>query len=186
VVRIGGMDIRKYGLESYRNLFGVVMQEDQLFSGSISDNITFFDPIPDLFRAESAGRQAAVHEEILSMPMAYNTLIGDMGSALSGGQKQRLLLARALYRQPKYLLLDEATSHLDILNEEKVNAAICDLQITRIVIAHRPETIVSANQIFTLQNGYITSCTNVEYIDASKAESMIRFHHAAVTEKHSK
>ncbi|HEV2842758.1 MAG TPA: peptidase domain-containing ABC transporter [Chthoniobacterales bacterium] len=185
-VRIGGMDIRKYGLEAYRNLFGVVMQEDQLFSGSITDNITFFDPAPDLARAQLAARQAAVHEEILSMPMAYDTLIGDMGSALSGGQKQRLLLARALYREPKFLLLDEATSHLDIFNEERVNAAIRDLQITRIVIAHRPETIVSADQIFTLQNGYIRSCTNVEYIDASRAESMIRFHHAAVKEKQSK
>jgi ATP-binding cassette subfamily B protein RaxB len=182
-VRIGGVDIRKYGLQAYRNMFGAVMQEDQLFSGSISDNITFFDPSPDLSRAEMAARQAAVHEEILAMPMAYNTLIGDMGSALSGGQKQRLLLARALYREPKYLLLDEATSHLDIFNEERVNAAIRDLQITRIVIAHRPETIVSTDQIFTLQNGGIKSCTNVEYIDASRAESMIRFHHAAVIEK---
>lgn len=181
-VRIGGIDIRKYGLEAYRNLFGVVMQEDQLFSGSITDNITFFDPTPDLSRAECAARQAAVHDEVLSMPMAYNTLIGDMGSALSGGQKQRLLLARALYREPKYLLLDEATSHLDIFNEKRVNSAIRDLQITRIVIAHRPETIVSADQIFTLQNGYITSCTNVEYIDASRAESMNRFHQARTKE----
>jgi ATP-binding cassette subfamily B protein RaxB len=182
-VRIGAMDIRKYGLEAYRNLFGVVMQEDQLFSGSIADNITFFNPAPDLARVQLAARQAAVHEEILSMPMAYDTLIGDMGSALSGGQKQRLLLARALYREPKFLLLDEATSHLDIFNEERVNAAIRDLQITRIVIAHRPDTIVSADKIFTLQNGYVTSCTNVEYIDASRAGSMIRFHHAAAKEK---
>ena len=182
-VRIGGIDIRRYGLKAYRDLFGVVMQEDQLFSGSITDNITFFDPAPDLLRAERSARQAAVHEEVLSMPMAYNTLIGDMGSALSGGQKQRLLLARALYRQPKYLLLDEATSHLDIFNEERVNAAIRELEITRIVIAHRPETIVSADQVFTLQNGHIRSCTNVEYIDASRAEGMIRFHHAAVEER---
>lgn len=181
-VRIGGIDIHKHGLEAYRSLFGVVMQEDQLFSGSITDNITFFDPTPDLPRAERAARQAAVHEEILSMPMAYNTLMGDMGSALSGGQKQRLLLARAFYREPKYLLLDEATSHLDIFNEKRVNSAIRDLQITRIVIAHRPETIVSADQIFTLQNGSVTSCTNVEYIDASRAESMIRFHHATTKE----
>lgn len=177
-VRIGGIDIRKFGLEAYRSLFGVVMQEDQLFSGSITDNITFFDPTPDLSRAERAARQAAVYEEILSMPMAHNTLVGDMGSALSGGQKQRLLLARALYREPKFLLLDEATSHLDIFNEERVNSAIRQLQITRIVIAHRPETIVSADKILTLQKGCLTSCTNVEYIDASRAESMIRFHHA--------
>jgi ATP-binding cassette subfamily B protein RaxB len=182
MVRVGGIDIRKYGLEAYRDLFGVVMQEDQLFTGSITDNITFFDPTPDFSRAERAARQAALHEEILSMPMAYNTLIGDMGSALSGGQKQRLLLARALYREPKVLVLDEATSHLDLLNEAKVNSAIRDLQITRIVIAHRRETIVSADHIFTLQHGHITSCTNVEYIDAFETESMIRFHHAATRE----
>jgi ATP-binding cassette, subfamily B, bacterial CvaB/MchF/RaxB len=182
VVRIGGVDILKYGLEPYRDLFGVVMQEDQLFSGSITDNITFFAPVPEFARAELAARQAAVHEEILAMPMGYETLIGDMGSALSGGQKQRLLLARALYRAPKYLLLDEATSHLDLLNEQRVNTSIRDLQITRIIIAHRPETIVSADQIFTLQDGAIRSCTNVEYIDASKAGSMIRFHHASTRE----
>lgn len=182
VVRIGGIDILKYGLEPYRDLFGVVMQEDQLFSGSITDNITFFDPTPEFSRAEVASRQAAVHDEVLAMPMGYETLIGDMGSALSGGQKQRLLLARALYRQPKYLLLDEATSHLDLLNEKIVNSAIRDLQVTRIVIAHRPETIVSADKIFTLQDGAIKSCSNVEYIDAFKAEGMIRFHHAP-TEK---
>jgi ATP-binding cassette subfamily B protein RaxB len=182
VIRIGGIDILKYGLESYRNLFGVVMQEDQLFSGSITDNITFFDPTPEFARAELAARQAAVHEEILAMPMGYETLIGDMGSALSGGQKQRLLLARALYRAPKHLLLDEATSHLDLLNEQRVNTAIRDLQITRIIIAHRPETIVSADQVFTLQDGAIKSCTNVEYIGASKAGSMIRFHHASTRE----
>jgi ATP-binding cassette subfamily B protein RaxB len=171
VIRIGGIDIRKYGFEAYRNLFGVVMQEDQLFSGSIIDNITFFGATPDFSTVERAASQAAVHEEIIAMPMAYETLIGDMGSTISGGQKQRLLLARALYRRPRYLLLDEATSHLDILNEKKVNNAIRDLQITRVVIAHRPETIVSADRIFTLQNGYIRSCTNVEYIDASKAEA---------------
>ena len=182
-VQIGGVDIRKFGLEAYRSLFGVVMQEDQLFSGSLIDNITFFDPIPDFGRAERASRQAAVHDEIVAMPMAYHTVIGDMGSALSGGQKQRVLLARALYRRPKFLLLDEATSHLDIFNEERVNSAVRELQITRIIIAHRPETIVSADHIFTLQDGYVTSCTNAEYIDASKAESMIRLHHAAVKEK---
>jgi ATP-binding cassette subfamily B protein RaxB len=181
-IRIGGLDINKFGLEAYRSLFGVVMQEDQVFSGSITDNITFFNPTPDFPRAELAARQAAVHEEIAAMPMGYETLIGDMGSALSGGQKQRLLLARALYREPTYLLLDEATSHLDILNEKRVNAAIRDLQITRIVIAHRPETIMSADRIFTLQNGYIRSCTNVEYIDASNAESMNRCHHATTRE----
>jgi ATP-binding cassette, subfamily B, bacterial CvaB/MchF/RaxB len=178
IVRIGGIDIHKYGLQAYRNLFGAVMQEDQLFSGSIAENITLFDPASNLLHAKRAARQAAIHEEIMAMPMAYETLIGDMGSALSGGQKQRLLLARALYRKPTYLLLDEATSHLDIFNEERINSILRDLKITRIVIAHRPQTVASADQIFTLQDGRIRSCTNAEYIGPSKAESMIRFYHA--------
>lgn len=173
-VRLGGVDIRTYGLEGYRRLFGAVMQEDQLFSGSIIDNITFFDPSFDFTRAEQAARQAAVHDEILAMPMGYETLVGDMGSTLSGGQKQRVLLARALYRQPRYLLLDEATSHLDIFNEERVNSAIRDLQITRIIIAHRPETIHSADQIFALRTGHVTSCSSAEYLGTAKAEGMGR------------
>ncbi len=173
-VLLGGVDIRTYGLEGYRRLFGAVMQEDQLFSGAITDNITFFDASPDFARAERAARQAAIHDEVLAMPMGYETLVGDMGSALSGGQKQRVLLARALYREPRYLLLDEATSHLDIFNEERVNSAIRDLKITRIIIAHRPETIQSADQIFALQTGHITSCTSVEYLGVSKAESVGR------------
>ena len=173
-VLLGGVDIRTYGLEAYRRLFGVVMQEDQLFSGSIADNITFFDASPDFARAERAARQAAIHDEVLAMPMGYETLVGDMGSALSGGQKQRVLLARAMYREPRYLLLDEATSHLDIFNEERVNSAIRELKITRIIIAHRPETIQSADQIFALQTEHITSCTSVEYLGAAKAESVGR------------
>ena len=79
--------------------------------------------------------------------MGYNTMVGDMGAALSGGQKQRILLARALYKRPKLLLLDEATSHLDIDNERKVNEALKNLSVTRIIIAHRPETISSADRV---------------------------------------
>lgn len=87
------------------------------------------------------------------MPMGYNTLIGEMGGALSGGQKQRLLLARALYKKPQILILDEATSHLDIQREKQVNEAIRKLNLTRIIIAHRPETIASADRVILLQQG---------------------------------
>jgi ATP-binding cassette subfamily B protein RaxB len=87
------------------------------------------------------------------MPMAYDSLIGDMGSSLSGGQRQRVLLARALYRRPKLLFMDEGTSHLDTEVEERVNAAIRGLGLTRIIIAHRPETIASASRRITIVDG---------------------------------
>ena len=93
------------------------------------------------------------------MPMGYNTLIGDMGSALSGGQKQRLLIARALYHRPRLLLLDEATSHLDLMLEARVNQAIRQLKITRLIVAHRPDTILTADRILLLQQGQLTDIT---------------------------
>jgi len=110
----GGVDIQKLGIDRYRKLVGTVMQDDQLFAGSIADNISFFDPAPDHAAIEQCAQLAAVHDDIAAMPMAYNTLIGDMGAALSGGQRQRILLARALYKRPRILFLDEATSALDL------------------------------------------------------------------------
>ena len=87
--------------------------------------------------------------------MGYSTLTGDMGTVLSGGQKQRVLIARAVYRQPRVLLLDEATSHLDIARESDVNSAIRQLRVTRIIVAHRPETIRSADRVIILEKGKI-------------------------------
>jgi ATP-binding cassette subfamily B protein RaxB len=131
-------------------MIGVVMQDDQLFAGSVADNICFFADRPDARRIEECARLAALHDEIAAMPMGYHTLIGDMGTVLSGGQKQRLLIARALYRQPGVLLLDEATSHLDVANEKLVSAAIRASRLTRIIVAHRPETIRSADRVINL------------------------------------
>lgn len=151
----GGIDIQKLGIDRYRKLVGTVMQDDQLFAGSIADNISFFDPSPDQGAIERHARLAAVHDDIAAMPMGYNTLIGDMGAALSGGQKQRILLARALYKQPRILFLDEATSALDVQKERAVNEAVRSLNLTRIVIAHRPETIASADRVIVLQSGRV-------------------------------
>lgn len=154
-VLYGGIDIRRLGLGRYRSQVGVVMQDDQLFAGSIADNIAFFDPDSSPLRLEVAARLAAIHDDIMAMPMGYQSLVGDMGSALSGGQKQRLLLARALYRKPALLVLDEATSHLDIDRERQVNAAVHRMRITRIVIAHRPETIASVQRALLVANGAV-------------------------------
>jgi ATP-binding cassette subfamily B protein RaxB len=101
-----------------------VMQEDQLPSGSIADNICFFDPSFDQQRMIECARLARIHDEIMAMPMTYNSLIGDMGSSLSGGQKKRMLLARALYRQPRMLFLDEGTAQLDVDNEKCINESL--------------------------------------------------------------
>lgn len=152
---IGGYDIQKVGPRNVRAIVGAVMQDDQLFAGSIADNISFFDPQVDPARVEAAARLAAIHDEIAAMPMGYHGLIGDMGSSLSGGQKQRLILARALYRQPKLLFLDEATSHLDVANERLVNEAVRALALTKVIVAHRPETIASADRVLVLEQGRI-------------------------------
>lgn len=154
-VLVGGVDVQKMGLAAYRQLVGTVMQDDPLFAGSIADNVSFFDPSPNQEAIERCTRLAAVHEDIAAMPMGYHTLIGDMGAALSGGQRQRLLLARALYKQPRMLFLDEATSALDVQRERLVNEAIQSLQLTRILIAHRPETIASASRVIVLQGGRV-------------------------------
>ncbi|WP_435275266.1 peptidase domain-containing ABC transporter [Psychrobium sp. nBUS_13] len=144
--------IESIGLRSYRSQVAAVMQDDQLFSGSLSDNISFFDPQVDHRKVEFCAKLAAIHDDNMKMPMTYHSLIGDMGTSLSGGQKQRVLLARALYKQPKILFLDEATSNLDVKLESAVNNAIKNLDITRIIIAHRPETIRSADRVLLLKN----------------------------------
>lgn len=132
-----------------------VMQEDHLFAGSLLDNICFFDGKADHAWIGECARLACVHDDIVAMPMGYRTLIGDMGTTLSGGQKQRVLLARAFYRRPKILFMDEATSHLDVALERQVNAAIAQLKLTRVIIAHRPETIAMADWVIVLHGGRV-------------------------------
>lgn len=156
-VRVDGIGLRHFGVARLRQLFGTVMQGDQLMSGSIADNISFFDPDARFEQVMEAARAAAIHEDILALPMGYETPVGDLGGALSGGQKQRLLLARALYRQPSILLLDEATSHLDMACERRINARIAALSITRIVIAHRADTIAAADRVLEFVDGRLVS-----------------------------
>ncbi len=154
-LRVGGIPLGQLGLETWRDMVGAVMQDDQLFAGSIADNIAFFDTRADSDWVEHCARIAAVHDEIEAMPMGYHTLIGDMGASISGGQKQRILLARALYKRPRILFLDEATSALDVEREREVNAAIRQLEITRVIVAHRPETVASAGRVVVLGDGHV-------------------------------
>jgi len=155
-VRLAGVPVARIGVQDYRRRVAAVLQDDQLLAGSIEANIAFFEPGPDRSRVEACARLAAIHDEIAAMPMGYETLVGDMGSSLSGGQKQRVLLARALYKQPDALFLDEATSHLDIRREGLINESVRRLRLTRVIVAHRPQTIASADRVLVLEGGAIT------------------------------
>ncbi|HDY8071093.1 TPA: peptidase domain-containing ABC transporter [Vibrio vulnificus] len=154
-ILLDGIDINRMGLVHYRQQIAAVMQNAQLLSGSIADNISFFDPQPDAKRMEECSMLAAIRADITAMPMGYNSLVGDMGNQFSGGQIQRLLLARALYQQPKILFMDEATSNLDIQSEALVNQYVKQLPMTRITVAHRPETIRQAERIVVLEQGVV-------------------------------
>jgi ATP-binding cassette subfamily B protein RaxB len=150
-IYIDNIPLKDFGLRNYRALTASVMQEDSLLTGSIMDNISFFDESVDIEQMYHAAKLAHIHDTICKFPMGYETLVGDMGSTLSGGQKQRILLARALYKKPKILFLDEATSHLDVENEKNINQALKALDITQIVIAHRQETIQMADRVIELE-----------------------------------
>lgn len=146
------LDINKIGLNNYRLSTACVLQEDRLFSGSIAENICGFEDNADEAFIIECARNSNIHDEIMKMPMGYETLIGELGTGISGGQKQRLLIARALYRRPGILFMDEATSHLDLNNEASINQAISNLSITRIIVAHRPSTIASADRVIDLSD----------------------------------
>jgi ATP-binding cassette, subfamily B, bacterial CvaB/MchF/RaxB len=146
-VLVDGLPLSTMGVRAFREQVAAVMQEDQLLSGSIADNISFFDRQFDDERLLRCAKLAGIHAEIMAMPMTYNSLIGDMGSSLSGGQKQRLLLARALYRNPRILFLDEGTAHLDVPTERVISENLRRLDITRISVAHRPDIAGGADRI---------------------------------------
>jgi len=142
-----------------RQRIGTVLQEDQLFRGSIGENIIFFNEIRDQERMAWCATTALIYDEIMSMPMGFQTLIGETGGTLSGGQKQRILLARALYKKPGFLLLDEATSHLDVESEIIISQTLRSLGIPVLLIAHRQETLASADRIMFMDEGTIIQQT---------------------------
>jgi ATP-binding cassette subfamily B protein RaxB len=150
---VDGQRLTPATIAAWRSRIGAVMQDDHLLTGTLSDNITFFDSAPDQERLHSVSRLALIHDDIMKMPMGYHSLVGDMGAALSSGQRQRILLARALYRDPDVLFLDEGTANLDEDTERKVVDTIAALPITRIVIAHRPLLIERADLVLRLEGG---------------------------------
>jgi ATP-binding cassette subfamily B protein RaxB len=154
-VHVEGVPLGPATMAAWRRRIAAVMQDDYLLSGTLADNIAFFDPFPDQQLIEHASRLARIHNEILKMPMGYHSLISDMGAALSAGQRQRILLARALYRDPDALFLDEGTANLDPATEAQIATMIAGLEITRVVIAHRPALVEKADIVFEVDQGAI-------------------------------
>jgi ATP-binding cassette subfamily B protein RaxB len=159
-IRLGDRPISSYRKGKYRRCIGSVAQGDMLYAGSLAENIAFFDPEIDMARVREVARMAQIDGEIEKMPMGYETLVGDMGSVLSGGQLQRVLLARALYPDPKVLILDEGTANLDAENEVKILEALKVLKITRVTVAHRKATLLAAQRVVVVTGGTLRENPN--------------------------
>ena len=155
-IRIGGRPATPAIWRQWREMSGVVAQDDSLLAGTIAENISFFDPSLDMKKVRAAAATAAIADDIERMPMQYLSLSGDMGSALSGGQKQRILLARAIYRDPSIIFLDEGTANLDEETEIEITRVISLLPVTRIAVAHRPALIEVAHCVFDVSNSTVS------------------------------
>lgn len=154
-ILIDGQPLTEHTRMTWRNNIGVVMQDDQLLTGSIAENISFFDPEMDMQKVFHSAQLAHIHEDIMAMPMNYQSFIGDMGSSLSGGQKQRILLARALYKQAHTLFLDEGTANIDEHTEKLIVDIIEKAKLTRVIVAHRPAFIERADRIVRIVDGKV-------------------------------
>lgn len=165
-----GVDIWQLGVNNYRKMIACVMQDDRLFCGSIRENICGFTEQQDEAWMIACAEASFIHQTIMRLPMGYDTLIGELGEGLSGGQKQRIFIARALYRKPGILFMDEATSALDEESERYVTQAIKQLNITRIIIAHRKSTIASADRAVRLDEKFgVAPLTSPEVISPDSA-----------------
>lgn len=156
---VDGDPVYKWDYQYLRKQIGMVLQGDDLFAGSIQDNITLFDPEPDAELIDQCLDTASLSGDIAGLPMGVHTQVGDLGSNLSGGQKQRVLIARAVYNDPAIIILDEATSNLDVVTEQQIIRKLIGRKRTLIIVSHRPETMRYVNRVITVQNGRVTSET---------------------------
>ena len=166
-VLLGDKNIILYGKYEYRNIVSAVQQESELFSGSILENISLFDPDVDEHEVVKLSKIVQIHDEIMAMPMGFRTSVGSLGSTLSSGQKQRIAIARVLYKKPKILILDEATCHLDLKTEQSIMRELARLGITCIVISHRRESHYFSQAILMLENG------GLKKVDVSERRQVI-------------
>jgi ATP-binding cassette subfamily B protein RaxB len=154
-VYIDHQPLEVFGIRAYRTRIGAVLQGDSLLSGSVRENISFSDTSCDEMALERAARLAQIHHEIMAMPMGYDSLIGDMGTALSLGQQQRILIARALYHEPRLIFMDEGTAHTDAVTENQIMEKIRELGISCVFISHNKSLLKYADKVIHLARGEV-------------------------------
>jgi ATP-binding cassette subfamily B protein RaxB len=146
-----GAQVKPENASVLRRRVAFVFQNDELFEGSVEENIAFFAPQPDRERIRRCAELACIAADISVFPQGFRTRLAEQGAGLSGGQRQRILIARALYLQPSLLVLDEATSHLDVNTERQILQNLQGLGITIVMSAHRPDAIAMADRVYSLQ-----------------------------------
>lgn len=158
-VLIDGHDLREVTLDSLRSQIGIVLQETNLFSGTIRDNIAFGRPEATMEEVIAAAKAAEAHDFITSFPDGYETPVGERGTTLSGGQKQRIAIARALLLNPRLLILDDSTSSVDLMTEYRIQKALDKLMMgrTSFVIAQRISTVLNADLILVMDKGQVVA-----------------------------
>lgn len=156
-ISFDGKDIRDLNLSALRKQIGVVPQDASLFNRSIKDNISLYNEDVSLEEIQNVTKMAEIYEDIIRMPMGFNTMVSELGMNISGGQRQRIALARALLNKPSVILLDEATSSLDHQNEKRIDSFLRELKCTRIVIAHKLTTIMDSDLIIVMEDGGIVA-----------------------------
>ena len=167
-VSVHGQDVREWDLQELRKTIGLVPQQSMLFTGSISDNLSWGKEHAELPELTEAAEKAQIDETVQRFPKGYETRVGQKGVNLSGGQKQRLSIARALVRKPSILILDDSTSALDVKTESALWAELDKEQATTLLVTQKVRTAMRADRILLLEDGIASAYgTHAELLDSS-------------------